>query len=184
MKTLTCALIGGIALSLPLISAAQPDPMSIRSTSFEDGKQVAHAMVGTDEACGTGKGLSPQLSWKSVPPKTKSLAVIGFDPDGAKGLGVIHWVAYNIDPSIEELRQGEGSGSSDRITVGKNSKGDLTYRGLCPPAGDGIHHYAFTVIATDLPVGKLGPGLTRDELLKELSGHSLVSQTIVGLYGH
>lgn len=184
MRRLTSAIFSGVVLALPLISAAQAEPMLISSSSIEDGKPVAHALVGTDESCGKGNGLSPQLSWKNVSPKTQSLAVIAFDPDGAKGLGVIHWVAYNINPSINELRQGEGTATSERVTVGKNSKGAATYRGLCPPAGDGNHHYAFTVIATDLPVGSLKEGLTRDELLKLLSGHSIVSQTIIGLYGH
>lgn len=185
MRTLTSTITCGLALlTLSMMGAAQAEPMSIGSSSIEDGKPVAHALVGTDESCGKGEGLSPQLSWKNVPPKTKSLAVIGFDPDGAKGLGVVHWVAYNVSPSIRELRTGEGAAGSERITLGKNSKGDPTYRGLCPPAGDGIHHYSFTVIATDLPVGGLKPGLTREELLEQLSGRSLVSQTIVGLYGH
>ncbi|MBN9931497.1 YbhB/YbcL family Raf kinase inhibitor-like protein, partial [Pantoea agglomerans] len=40
----------------------------------------------------------------------------------------------------------------------------LHYYGPCPPAGSGLHHYNFVLIATDLPVGQLKAGLTQAEL--------------------
>ncbi|WP_410017023.1 YbhB/YbcL family Raf kinase inhibitor-like protein [Pseudomonas sp. 5P_5.1_Bac1] len=175
MKTL----IPALAL-LAFAGAAHAAPLSITSTSFTDGGRIALAQVGPDTACGKGQERSPQLSWSNLPEGTRSVALVMFDPDGAKGLGVVHWVAYNIDAKRGELAEGVSEG----ITVGKNVKGATVYRGPCPPAGDNPHHYALTLIATDLAPGALPDGLDRDGLLKALQGHALGAQSLVGLYGH
>lgn len=70
------------------------------------------------------------------------------------------------------------------MTVGRNSRGTLSYRGPCPPAGDNPHHYALTLIATDLPLGTLPEGTDRSGLLQLLQGHALGAQSPVGRYGH
>ena len=58
-----------------------------------------------------------------------------FDPDGGKGVGVVHWVAYDIDPALNGLEEGAGWKTSEALIVGRNSHGTMTYRGPCPPAG-------------------------------------------------
>ena len=173
------SLAGAFAL-LALAGAAQAAPLSIQSTSFSDGGTIPLAQIGPDTSCGKGQERSPQISWKNLPEGTRSVALVMFDPDGAKGLGVVHWVAYNIDARRGELAEGVSEG----ITIGKNVKGATAYRGPCPPAGDNPHHYALTLIATDLAPDALPAGLDRDGLLKALQGHALGGQSIVGLYGH
>lgn len=158
--------------------------MAVDSTSFANGRTIPLTFIGAEANCGSGQNLAPQVSWSNVPAGTRSVAVMLFDPDGAKGLGVSHWVAYNIDPARGQLRQGEAGASVDGITVGNNTSGAPAYKGLCPPAGDNPHHYVMTVIATDLPAGALPAGLGRDELLGKLKGHGLAGQSVVGTYGH
>jgi Raf kinase inhibitor-like YbhB/YbcL family protein len=104
------------------------------------------------------------------------------DPDGGNGLGAVHWVAYGIPPTKTSLAEGEASSAPKDFVAGKNNVGTDHYFGPCGPAGHALHHYVITVIATDLAPDALKPGLTRDELIKELRGHALAPASIVGRY--
>ncbi|WP_449432867.1 YbhB/YbcL family Raf kinase inhibitor-like protein [Pseudomonas putida] len=158
--------------------------LAVSSSSFTDGGVIAMQQVGPDPACGSGEERTPQLSWVNLPEGTRSLALVMFDPDGGKGLGVVHWLAYNIDPALDGLDEGAAGQTSSAVTVGRNSRGTTAYRGPCPPAGDNPHHYALTLIATDLAPGNLAEGLDRQGLMEALQGHALGAQSLVGKYGH
>lgn len=170
-------------LLVAALSAARADDagMSISSTAVQDGGVMPSLFGGTAGACG-GRGISPQISWSHVPAGTRSVVVLLFDIDGANGLGVSHWVAYNIDAARGELKQGEGQVDGAGVTVGLNQKGAPAYMGPCPPVGDVAHHYVLTVIATDLAPGALGPALDRNALWRALQGHALRARSIVGRY--
>ncbi|WP_110994988.1 YbhB/YbcL family Raf kinase inhibitor-like protein [Pseudomonas sichuanensis] len=158
--------------------------LDISSASFTDGGVIALQQVGADPACGSGEEKSPQVSWTNLPQGTRSLVLVMFDPDGGKGLGVVHWLAYNIDPASGGLEEGAGGQSSPVAALGLNSRGAMAYRGPCPPAGDNPHHYVLTLIATDLAPGSLPGELDHRGLLKALQGHALGAQSLVGRYGH
>ena len=172
---LTCAV---------LAAGGDSAALSISSSSFTDGGVLGLQQVGPDPACGAGEGRTPQLSWKNLPYGTQSLALVMFDPDGGKGVGVVHWLAYDIDPALNGLEEGAGWKTSEALIVGRNSHGTMTYRGPCPPAGDKPHHYALTLIATDLPLGTLPQELDRGGLMELLKDHALGAQSLVGRYGH
>lgn len=176
MATVICAV-----LHVPA-GFANAAGMQVSSTSFNDGGVIPKLHAGDTGDCG-GKGVSPEVSWSNLPAGTKSVAVLMADPDGAKGLGVSHWVAYNIAANRGQLKQGEGQTDGAGATVGKSVAGATAYRGMCPPPGDVAHHYIITVIASDLEPSALAPGLTRDELLAALKAHALGGQSIVGRYG-
>lgn len=179
-KTLTAsAICGMLYVSAGFANAAG---MQVSSTAFADGGVIPKLHAGDTGDCG-GKGVSPQVSWSHLPAGTRSVAVFMADPDGANGLGVSHWVAYNIAADRGQLKQGEGQTDGAGATVGKNVAGATAYRGMCPPVGDVPHHYTITVVATDLEPSALPPGLTRDELLAALKGHALGGQSTVGRYG-
>lgn len=89
-----------------LAVAGSQGALSISSSSFTDGGVIALQQVGPDPACGAGEERTPQLSWDNLPAGTQSLALIMFDPDGGKGIGVVHWIAYNIDPAQDGLKEG------------------------------------------------------------------------------
>jgi len=110
------------------------------------------------------------------------MVVVLFDIDGANGLGVSHWVAYNIDAARGQLKQGEGKVSGDTVTIGTNQAGENAYLGMCPPVGDVAHHYILTVIATDIEPGSLPSNLGRLDLWNALKNHALRAQSLVGRY--
>jgi hypothetical protein len=179
-KYLATVLLGAVLTASATLAGAAG--MRVTSSSFADGAAIPKLHGGDSGDCG-GKGVSPQVSWTSLPDGAKSVAVLIFDPDGANGLGVSHWVAYNIDANRGQLKQGEGQTDGAGVTVGKNVAGATAYRGMCPPVGDTPHHYILTVIASDLKPAVLPLGLTRDALLAALKGHALGGMSIVGRYG-
>src|SRR4029450_12028991 len=103
--------------------------------------------------------VSPQLSWTAGPAGIKSYALTMVDPEGRAGLGVFHWVAYGIPPTVTSFAEGEVSKESDKYVGGKSPQGVGHYSGPCTPPGS-PHHYTFMIIATDLDPKELRPGLT------------------------
>jgi len=159
--------------------------LTLQSKDFSDNGVLDKKFAGADKskpAC-TGQNVSPELNWSETPAGTKSFALLMTDPVGAKGLGVTHMVAYNIDAERSAFAQGEltqGKG----YTGGKNSPGTAHYYGPCPPVGSGLHHYNFVLIATDLPPSALKAGLTHDQLLSKLKGHALAAASTVARFGN
>lgn len=165
-------------------AAAVAAPLAISSASFLDGTMIDMAAgAGRNDAAGKpcgGIDLSPQLSWSGIPAGTKSLAIMMWDPDGQKGLGVSHWVFYNIPGNVTSLQRGEGTPKNPRYTLGKG-QGWMGYGGPCPPIGDPPHHYMITLYALDLDPS-LPPGLDRAGLMKAMTGHLLGATTTDFLY--
>jgi hypothetical protein len=167
--------------ALALGAAPALAAIEVESTSYADGATIPARYGGSQGDCG-GHGVSPQVSWRKLPSGTRSIAIVIFDIDGANGLGVSHWVVYNVDASRGRINEGEGQASGPGISVGPNQAGGAAYRGMCPPVGDVAHHYILTVIATDIPPGGLPDGMNRHELWQRLKGHALGAQSLVGRY--
>ena len=55
-----------------------------------------------------GEAVNPPLLISDVPVEAQSLALIVHDPD-APGRDFVHWLLWNIDPSTEEISEGEKS---------------------------------------------------------------------------
>jgi Raf kinase inhibitor-like YbhB/YbcL family protein len=180
-------LAGGIVAAALCVgqSAEAADPFSLTSSAFKDGTMLATKNAGnikTNPNC-IGENVSPPLSWSNVPAGTKSFALVMVDPEGRGGLGVNHWIAYGIPASRTGFAEGETSQLSDKYVGGKGAAGMGHYIGPCTPPGTGMHHYTFTLIATDLEPGALPAGLTRDDLFAKLTGHSKGAAGLVGLFG-
>jgi Raf kinase inhibitor-like YbhB/YbcL family protein len=178
---------GGIAALVLCIAqgAHAAEPFSLTSSAFKDGTMLATKNAGDNPKnpnC-IGQNVSPPLSWSNVPAGTKSFALVMVDPEGRQGLGVIHWVAYGIPASVTGFTEGETSKPSDKYVGGKGTNGMSHYMGPCTPAATGMHHYTFTLIATDVEPGELSPGLTRDELFAKLAGRTKGAAGLVGLFG-
>ncbi|WP_058913003.1 YbhB/YbcL family Raf kinase inhibitor-like protein [Entomohabitans teleogrylli] len=181
MKKLPSAL--ALALSIFTGSVAAEGIFNLQSPDFSDNALLAQKYAGNasnNPNC-TGENQSPTLVWNNPPQETKSFALVMYDPEGAKGLGVTHLVAYNIPASAtgfaaNDLRDGKG------YTGGVNSPGNQRYHGPCPPPGSGAHHYTFTLIATDL-APDLPAGLSREALFEKLRGHALAAAGLVGRFG-
>ena len=119
--------------------------MYLKSPSLEEGSRMPakHSL--------TGGNLSPALSWSNVPEGTKSFALTCYDPDAPTGSGWWHWVALDIPASATGVEEGVKFSAPVRELV--TDYGSRGFGGACPPAGDGMHRYVFTVWA--LPVEKL-----------------------------
>lgn len=187
MQTIKRAVLFGAALALGAAAqtALAADPLLLTSSAFKDGGTLVTKNAGNMKSnpnC-VGDNVSPPLSWTNVPVGTKSFAIVMTDPDGRSGLGVVHWVAYGIAANVTSFAENETSSASPKFTGGKGTQGLNVYAGPCPPANTGLHHYTFTLIATDLEPAALPAGLTQAELFAKLEGHSKGASTIIGLFG-
>jgi Raf kinase inhibitor-like YbhB/YbcL family protein len=159
---------------------AQPG-FELTSPAFKDGGFLQKKHVATTDPtreCG-GDNVSPPLAWHKAPAATKSFAMLMFDPEARFGVGLSHWVAYDIAPDVAMLNEGEGT---KKHINGKNYRGFTGYWGVCPPVGDAPHHYVFMVYALDIPVGTLKPELTREDFLAAIRGKSIGAAGLIGLY--
>jgi Raf kinase inhibitor-like YbhB/YbcL family protein len=178
-------ILAGAAGILLIAGAAHADPFTLTSSNFKDGAKMDDKHAGNNASnknC-IGQNISPELKWSNTPAAAKSLVLVMSDWEGQSGLGSHHILAYNIAPTVTGFAENELSKPSDKFTGGKESSGTTVYRGPCTPAGVGLHHYIFTVIATDLEPGALPAGLTRDELWEKLKGHAKGVAGLLGLFG-
>jgi Raf kinase inhibitor-like YbhB/YbcL family protein len=156
---------------------------TLTSPDFRDGARMALKNAGNNKAnpnC-VGENISPALSWANPPEGTKSFALMMFDPEGRPPGGVSHWVAYGIPASVTGFAEGEVSKPSDKYVGGQGTAKLAYYTGPCTPAG-APHHYTFTLIATDLEPSALAAGMTRDDLIKALDGHTKVATGLIGTF--
>lgn len=130
-----------------------------------------------------GLDISIPITWdaKTIPPGTKSLVLVMYDPDAPGGV-FIHWVLYNIPLNITELPENipkapivKGIGYQ-----GKNSYGKIGYNGPCPPPGS-IHRYYIRLLALDT-ILHLGPGATIDRIEEAIRDHILAYGETMGIY--
>lgn len=120
-------------------------------------------------------GMNPPLAIANTPEKADSLALIVHDPD-APGGDFIHWLLWNIDPSVDNIPEGSAPVGS---IEGANGMGEIGWIAPCPPSG--IHHYEFHLYALDKVLDSQGMN-TRSELIQAMEGHVLEEAVLVGLY--
>lgn len=131
-----------------------------------------------------GEDISPPLIWSGTPERTKSFALIVDDPDApdpaAPRMIWVHWVMYNLPPTIRELPEGVSSEALPPGTrEGQNDWKNLGYGGPCPPIGR--HRYFHKLYALDVVLPELGLA-TKEELEEAMQGHILAKAVLVGTY--
>ena len=146
--------------------------MKINSNAFENGSEIPRKY-------GYKNGnTSPPLEFNDVPPNSKSLALIMDDPDamGAVGKVWVHWVLWNIDPKVNQIKENEIPSGSIQ---GKTDFGEIGYGGPAPP--DKEHTYIFKLYALDenLPSPS---GATKLELEKAMKNHIIAEARLEGKY--
>jgi Raf kinase inhibitor-like YbhB/YbcL family protein len=123
-----------------------------------------------------GTDISPQLSWKGLPPNTQSIVLIMDDPDAPIGT-FTHWVVFNIPATVTELPEGaKGIG-----VEGVNDFRRIGYGGPCPPRGSN-HRYYFKLYALDTML-PLKEGAKRGDVEKAMQKHILAQGEFMGRYG-
>lgn len=169
--------IGVVALSLLGLGAGAPEEGAIKVTSsaFSDGGDIP-----ADYTC-EGRSLPPPLSWSTVPPGTKSIAVLVTDPD-APGGTFEHLAAFNLPPQRRSLPSEalKSIAPGNALVTGRNSTGTDGFAPICPPSGR--HHYKFEVFALDTML-PLKEGVGTREIRSAMQGHVLARGELVGVYG-
>lgn len=153
--------------------------LSLTSNAFKEGGSMPSRYT-----C-DGKGLSPSFTIEGVPEGTKSLALVGVDPDipqAAKtALGAdafVHLVAYDIPSGTRMIGEGDMAG-----TFGLNSSNKAAFAPLCPPPQyePKEHRYIFTLYAIDRELSfRSAPQYA--ELMQAMEGAVLASSTLMGKY--
>jgi Raf kinase inhibitor-like YbhB/YbcL family protein len=148
--------------------------MQITSTAFIEG-----SMIPSKFTC-DGWDISPPLEWKDIPAGTKSFALISDDPDAPMGTWV-HWVVYNIPPTITGLGENVKPDKEFKngMRQGNNNWPKIGYGGPCPPSG--THRYFFKLYALDTMLD-LKSGATKAQLLEATKGHVLAETQLMGKY--
>jgi len=128
-----------------------------------------------------GSDISPPLTWKDPPERTKSFALIADDPDAPRRTWV-HWVLYDIPPDLRELPKAIDHSDSlqNGAKQGKNDFGKIGYGGPCPPSGN-AHHYHFKLYALDQML-ELPAKAMKQQLLDAMKGHVLAETRLTGTY--
>lgn len=132
-----------------------------------------------------GEKVSPEVSWSGASPNTKSLAVLVEDPDAREPKPFVHWVIYNLPPSMTGLP--ESIPGTPRLPEfggalqGRNDRGTIGYFGPRPPKGDPPHRYRFQVFAADVMLS-LDPGATATAVIAALKGHVVGRGELIGTF--
>jgi Raf kinase inhibitor-like YbhB/YbcL family protein len=149
--------------------------MQLTSAAFEQGAEIPSHYTSD------GENVSPELSWKDAPAKTKSFVLVVHDPDAPRPGGFTHWVLYNIpaeavhiEENIPDEQQIPGLGMQ-----GKNDAGKIGYVGPAPPSG--MHRYFFRLFAIDQMLD-LPTGATHKQLSAAVKGHILAQAELMGTY--
>lgn len=122
-----------------------------------------------------GQDINPPLAFGNIPAGTKSLALIVDDPDAPVGMWV-HWVAWNIPPETQEIRENSvPAGAVQGLNDWKSNR----YGGPCPPSG--THRYFFKLYALDTKLN-LAPATTKTSLERAMEGHILARGELQGTY--
>jgi Raf kinase inhibitor-like YbhB/YbcL family protein len=149
--------------------------MKIFSSAFTHGDRIPQQFT-----C-EGQDISPELSWSDAPKAAKSLVLIVHDPDAPRVNGFVHWLVYNIPPTVNHLRENAGkNASAEQIGVqGRNDAGKTGYMGPCPPSGS--HRYFFRLYALRDHLD-LGPGASYPEVIAAMEGKIIEQAELMGTY--
>lgn len=131
-----------------------------------------------------GRDVSPPLAWSGLPEGTKSLVLIVDDPDApdpaAPKMTWVHWVLYNIPPTVPNLPEGVTSATVPAgAREGLNDWKRPGYGGPCPPIGR--HRYFHKLYALDTLLPDLGQA-TKAQVETAMQGHILERAELTGMY--
>jgi len=122
-----------------------------------------------------GANVNPSLKIEHVPSNAKSLALVFDDIDAPRGT-YVHWILWNIDPNIKEIKE---NSVPEGAVQGMNDFKKRNYGGPCPPRR--AHKYVFKIYALDTLLN-LNPNSTKTDLEKDMDGHIISRAQLTGVY--
>jgi Raf kinase inhibitor-like YbhB/YbcL family protein len=171
-------------LSLSVSSTVFSASLTLSSQDIAQGEFMPKIHEFKGYSC-SGDDLSPHLKWSGAPEGTKSFAITAYDPDTASGSGWWHWQVINIPLTVLEIPRGAANKKKSTPTGSTQIENDFSiaaFSGACPPKGDGLHHYRFTIHA--LGVEKIALPSNASSALAGymINMHTIESSTIEALY--
>jgi Raf kinase inhibitor-like YbhB/YbcL family protein len=132
-----------------------------------------------------GHNLAPEVSWTAGPPGTKGYVVIMEDPDAHTPGPGVHWLVYDIAPTVLMLPGGmRNNESPDKplgVAQGWNFHGSVGYTGPHPPQGDAEHHYHVQVFALGRRV-HIAPGAHIEQVVAAMKGKVTARGEVMATY--
>jgi Raf kinase inhibitor-like YbhB/YbcL family protein len=152
--------------------------LTLSCSAFDDGGAIP-----TEYTC-EGADIAPPLRWSGVPAGTRSLVLIVDDPDApdprAPRMTWVHWVLFNLPPTMSELPEGTASDDLPPGTgEGLNDWRRTGYGGPCPPVGR--HRYFHKLYALDTLLSGLDRP-TKAQVEAAMQGHVIAQAQLVGTY--
>ncbi|MHB8109007.1 MAG: YbhB/YbcL family Raf kinase inhibitor-like protein [Syntrophorhabdaceae bacterium] len=167
-------IISGFVILLLLSPAISKEGAKMNQFSLESSAFKNNGTIPNLYTC-DGKDINPPLTIRNVPAGAKSLVLIVDDPDAPAGIWV-HWVVWNIDPSIKEIPENSVPAGAMQ---GRNDFKKTNYGGPCPPSG--THRYFFKAYALDTTLN-LKNNSTKQDVESAMKGHTLAESQVIGLY--
>lgn len=141
---------------------------NVYSTAFPNGGSIP-----SRNNC-VADNFSPPLTFKNVPKKAQSVAIVMHDLD-APGGDFTHWLVWNIMPDIKAFNEGTVSPGSQQ---GTTDFGSIGYGGPCPQSG--THRYVFDSYALDSTLN-LPTTIRRPELESAIKSHIVAKSSMSAL---
>jgi len=150
--------------------------MKLTSSVFAEGEKIPSKYT-----C-DGQNINPPLLFSDLPKDAQTLVLIMDDPDIPQFVKQKfhtqvwdHWVVFNIPPDTGEIPEGKNPPGD----LGRNTGGNNSYGGPCPP--DREHRYFFKLYALDTELDLL-EGATKAEVEKAMKNHILAEARLMGRY--
>jgi Raf kinase inhibitor-like YbhB/YbcL family protein len=158
--------------------------MTLQTEAFEDGARMPGKYTGLLPP----SGVSPALTWASVPSGTQSFVLLMHDTEEAPNRGskmdATHWLLWNIPATSTGLPEGVPEGAELADGTRQLSQHSNGYRGPGPNPGAN-HHYVFELFALDTKLD-VPPGVaadvvkTRRAIYDAMDGHVIGKASLVG----
>jgi Raf kinase inhibitor-like YbhB/YbcL family protein len=155
----------------PRAERALPEPITVSSPAFAAGSPIPPRLT-----C-EGDNVSPPLGWTGVPAGTVEVALVVDDPDAPRGT-YVHWVPLGLDPASTKLAEATVPPGGRQA---RNSAGEATYAGPCPPGGP-AHHYRFTVYALQRKAD-VGGDASPEAAIAAIEAAATARGRLVGTFG-
>jgi Raf kinase inhibitor-like YbhB/YbcL family protein len=160
-----------------MIEAQKKPGLRVTSIAFKEGGAIPNK-YGCKSTELSGDNPSIQLSWNFVPDSAKSIVIIVDDPDAPKPEPWVHWLVFNIPPTLVSIPEGAHMNTVGAI-IGKNSWQKNSFGGPCPPSG--THRYFFKVYALDTKLN-LDQNATKNDVVKAMQGHVVAEGQLMGTF--
>lgn len=154
------------------------DTIPLESPAFQDGGRIP-ARYTAD-----GERLSPPLSWRVPSDEAEAMALIVEDPDAPSPDPLVHLLAWDLPPDMEEISEGlfkspHHQGLDEML--GRNSYLQSAWLPPDPPSGHGPHLYVFQLFALDRKLDFDKPP-SRKGVVEAMAGHVLAKGVLTGTY--